>query len=92
MTTFTSTLPDHLLAELSEQAANLAVPKNKLIEKALRLYLDHLKKAAYIQSYKQLANDPDILLMAEEGMADYLSQIEATLLEDKLPENKRPKT
>lgn len=87
MATFTSTLPDHLLAELSEQAASLSVPKNKLIEKALRLYLDHLKKAAYIQSYKQLANDPEILLMAEEGMAGYLSQIEAPLLEDKLTDN-----
>ena len=79
MATFTSTLPDDLLAELSEQAAELAVPKNKLIERALRVYLDHLKKAAYIKSYKRLADDPDILLMAEEGMDDYLSQIDATL-------------
>ncbi len=79
MATFTSTLPDRLLAALSEQAAELAVPKNKLIERALRLYLDHLKKAAYIKSYKRLADDPDILLMAEEGMSEYLSQIDATL-------------
>ena len=80
MATFTSTLPDRLLAELSEQAAELAVPKNKLIERALRLYLDHLKKAAYIRSYKRLAEDPDILLMAEEGMSDYLSQVDTTLV------------
>ena len=79
MATFTSTLPDDLMEELSEQAAELAVPKNKLIERALRVYLDHLKKAAYIKSYKRLADDPDILLMAEEGMDDYLSQIDATL-------------
>ncbi len=79
MATFTNTLPDELLADLSEQAAKLSVPKNKLIEKALRLYLEHLKKAEYIQSYKKLAGDPDILLMAEEGMADYLTQIETSL-------------
>ncbi len=79
MATFTSTLPDRLLAELSEQAADLSVPKNKLIERALRIYLDHLKKAAYIKSYKRLADDPDIILMAEEGMSDYLSEIDTNL-------------
>ena len=38
MATFTSTLPDELLSDLSEHAAKLAVPKNKLIEKAIRSY------------------------------------------------------
>lgn len=81
MATFTSTLPDKLLSELSEHASRLAIPKNKLIEKALSLYLDHLKKAEYIQSYNKLADDPDVLLMAEEGMAGYLAQIERSLSE-----------
>ncbi len=84
MATFTSTLPDTLLAELSEHATNLAVPKNKLIESALRIYLDHLKRAAYIQSYKQLADDPDILTIADEGMSGYLSQIDATMANDRM--------
>lgn len=84
MATFTSTLPEKLLSDLSAHAARLAVPKNKLIEKALRLYLDHLKKAEYIQSYKKLAGDPDIMLMAEEGMADYLSQIESSMSTEKI--------
>jgi hypothetical protein len=64
MATFTSTLPDKLLSDLSAHAARLSVPKNKLIEKALRLYLDHLRRAEYIHSYKKLAGDPDIMLMA----------------------------
>ncbi len=75
MTTFTSTLPDDLLKELSEAAQNLSLPKNKLIEKALRLYLEQLNKAAYIKSYKQMADDTDILVMAEEGMAEYAKQL-----------------
>jgi metal-responsive CopG/Arc/MetJ family transcriptional regulator len=75
MSTFTSTLPDDLLLSLSEKAKRLSVPKNKLIETALRLYLEHLEKAEYIQSYKQAASDKDLLLIAEEGMADYLKQL-----------------
>lgn len=76
MTTFTSTLPDDLLQLLSEKARKLSLPKNKLIEKALRIYLDQLNKAEYIKSYKSSVNDESILLIAEEGMTDYLNQIE----------------
>jgi predicted transcriptional regulator len=76
MTTFTSTLPDDLILLLNEKANKLSMPKNKLIERALRIYLDHLNRAEYIRSYKELDNDPDILGMAEEGMDDYLKQLE----------------
>jgi hypothetical protein len=75
MATFTSTLPDDLLRLLSEKANDLSLPKNKLIENALRLYLTHLEKAEYARSYKQAANDKDILQVAEEGMEDYLNQL-----------------
>jgi hypothetical protein len=76
MATFTSTLPDDLLSMLTEKARKLSLPKNKLIENALRLYLEHLEKAEYVRSYKQAAGDQDILAAAEEGMADYLRQFE----------------
>ncbi len=75
MSTFTSTLPDDLLKKLQEAANNLSMPKNKLIEKALRIYLDQLNKAEYIKSYKAMADDTDILMLAEEGMAEYLQEI-----------------
>jgi len=76
MTTYTSTLPEELLKRLNEASKDLSLPKNKIIEKALSIYLDQLKRAEYVQSYKQASEDEDILLMAEEGMADYLKQIE----------------
>ena len=41
------------LDKLDEYARKLEIPKNKLIEKALRLYLDHLKRVAYVKSYSQ---------------------------------------
>ena len=75
MATFTSNLPDDLLQWLSDKAKALSVPKNKLMENALRLYLQHLEKAEYIKSYQQAADDKDLLAMAEEGMEDYLNQI-----------------
>ncbi|MCF8460694.1 MAG: CopG family transcriptional regulator [Flavobacteriales bacterium] len=75
MATFTTTLPNDLLDLLSQKAAEYHIAKNKLIEKALRVYLDELKKAEYIKSYKRAAKDPDTLLIAEEGMADYFRQL-----------------
>jgi hypothetical protein len=76
MATFTSTLPDEMLKMLIEKAKALSLPKNKLIENALKLYLEHLERAEYIKSYRQAAADDDILLVAEEGMNDYLKQLE----------------
>jgi hypothetical protein len=76
MTTFTSSLPEDLIQLLSQKAKELAIPKNKIIEKALRIYLDQLNKAAYIKSYKTMNDDDSIWKVAEEGMDDYLRLIE----------------
>lgn len=75
MQVFTSSLPDNLFAALSEKALELQVPKNKIIEKALALYLEQLNKAAYIKSYRQMTADTDIMLLAEEGMQAYYAQL-----------------
>lgn len=61
MTTITTSLPDDLVKRLSDQAKQLEMPKNKLIEQALNLYLEHLKRAAYIKSYQAAQDDKDIL-------------------------------
>ena len=76
MTTFTSTLPDELLQKLNEMALKLAIPKNRIIEKALHIYLDQLTRAEYVKSYKMAGEDLNINEMAEEGMEDYLRQLE----------------
>ncbi len=75
MTTFTSTLPEELLRKLNETAVKLTMPKNKIIEKALQIYLDQLTRAEYVKSYKQAGDDVNILDIAEEGMEDYLKQL-----------------
>lgn len=81
MATFTSSLPQNLLNMLEDKAKQLSVPKNKLIERALSLYLDQLNRAEYARSYKLMADDADMLAMAEEGMTEYMNQ----LPDEKLP-------
>lgn len=76
MTTYTSTLPDEIFQSLSIMAKSLSIPKNKIIEQALSIYLDQLNKAEYISSYKDAANDANILNIAEEGMEEYFNQLE----------------
>jgi predicted transcriptional regulator len=76
MATITTSLPDELVQKLSDYAKSMGVPKNKLIEKALSLYLDHMKRAAYVKSYKTAAEDEDVLTLAEEGLEAYLKQLE----------------
>jgi metal-responsive CopG/Arc/MetJ family transcriptional regulator len=76
MAVFTSTLPDNLLELLDKKAKELSLPKNKLIEKALKIYLDQLNKAEYRKSYQKMSKDADLLQIAEEGMADYMKQLD----------------
>ncbi|MGB0789302.1 MAG: CopG family transcriptional regulator [Marinirhabdus sp.] len=78
MTTFTSSLPNRVLEQLAQVAKDLKLPKNKIIERALEIYLEQLDRAAYTKSYKKMANDPDMLLMAEEGMAEYCKMLNET--------------
>ncbi|AFL81265.1 hypothetical protein Aeqsu_1786 [Aequorivita sublithincola DSM 14238] len=76
MATFTSSLPDKLLNDLAERASELKVPKNKLIQKALEYYLEKLDRAAFLNSYKKMADDPEQLLLAEEGIEDWFKILE----------------
>ncbi|WP_445731575.1 ribbon-helix-helix domain-containing protein [Mariniflexile sp.] len=76
MATFTSSLPDSLLENLSKTAKELKMPKNKIIEKALEFYLDELKRAQYIKSFKRASKDEETMAIAEEGMADYFRMLQ----------------
>lgn len=75
MATFTSSLPDELLEKLSNLAKELKMPKNKLIEKALQLYLEEITRVQYVKSFQRANKSQEILDMAEEGMADYFKMI-----------------
>ncbi len=76
MTTFTSSLPDDILQKLQQAAIKLNLPKNKLIERALIIYLDQLNRAEYVKSYKQAGQDKEIMSIAEEGITEYFKNLE----------------
>jgi predicted DNA-binding protein len=73
---FTSTLPTELLEQLAEFSKKLNLPKNKIIEKSLRQYLENLKRAEYIRSFQRAAQDSDQQELAEMGLEDYLKIID----------------
>ncbi len=74
MATYTSSLPDKLLKRLAESAKELHLPKNKIIERALEIYLVELDKARYAASFRQYKDDTDMLALAEEGLTDYYKE------------------
>ncbi|HET8752792.1 MAG TPA: ribbon-helix-helix domain-containing protein [Salinimicrobium sp.] len=76
MATFTSSLPNDLLQQLDNISKQYGVAKNKIIEKALQIYLDQLNRAEYAKSYKMAGEDQDIMAIAEEGMEAYLINVE----------------
>lgn len=75
MPAFTTSLPDDLLRDLAQRAEAYGLPRNRFIERALRIYLEQLDKAEFRASYQRMAQDPDTLQLAEEGMSAYLEQL-----------------
>ena len=74
--TYTSTLPDDLWELLETYAGKLKMPKNRILENALRNYLGNLKKAEYIRSFRKAAGDNEMISLAEEGMEEYVKMLE----------------
>lgn len=73
---YTSTLPVDLLEQLSNYSEKLNLPKNKIIERSLREFIEKLKRLEYIQSFQKASNDPELSELAEMGLEDYLKSLE----------------
>ncbi len=52
------------------------MPKNKIIEKALTIYLEQIKRMEYIKSFKKAYKNEEMLSIAAEGMTEYLKQLD----------------
>jgi len=72
---YTSSLPEELIEMLDTYARKFKMPKNRIMEQALRAYFEKLKKAEYAHSFRRAANDEVHVQMAEEGIEDYLKII-----------------
>lgn len=69
---FTSSLPSDILQKLDAYAQKFKVPKNRIMEQALRAYFERLKQAEYSRSFKKAAGDPEMNILADEGLEDYM--------------------
>lgn len=72
---YTSTLPPFLMRWLEETAKKQKVAKKSIIVQALMNFRDTCKKREMAKDFKRMAKDPEIIAMAEEGMDDYLNQL-----------------
>ncbi|MCB0583402.1 MAG: ribbon-helix-helix protein, CopG family [Phaeodactylibacter sp.] len=75
-TTYSSTLPNELIEQLNEYARKLNIPKNQLIERSIRHYIQKIKQAEYIQSFQRAAQDEEQTELAEAGLEEFLEQVE----------------
>ncbi|MBA4303505.1 MAG: CopG family transcriptional regulator [Sphingobacteriaceae bacterium] len=76
MQTFTSSLPESLIDRLNERAKALKLPKNKVMERALQAYLNHLDRQEYKATFLRMQQDPAFVADLEMGLDDYLQSLE----------------
>lgn len=74
--TYTSSLPNAVMEELTEYAIKNAKKKNEIIAEALLAFLKEKRKEEYAESFIKMKNDPEQRLLAEAGMSDFLEMIE----------------
>ena len=72
---YTSTLPIELKEGLEVYATRHKVSKNKVIEKALKMFLMEERKKAYAETFKRANKDTEMIAMADWGLEDYLEQL-----------------
>ena len=75
-TTYSFTFTSELMEQLDEYARKLDIPKDKLIERSIRYYLQKIRHGEYIQSFRRAANDEERIQFAEAGLEEFLKQIE----------------
>ena len=73
---FTSSLSQQILTDLNECAEKFKKNKNQILEAALKMYFNELKRIEYSYSFKRAAKDSEAINMANEGFTDYIKMLE----------------
>ena len=68
----TTSLSPEIISKLDDYSKKFKIPKSRLLEQALESYFEKIRKAEYIRSFRMAASDEETLLLAEEGLDDYL--------------------
>ena len=69
---YTSSIPADLMHQLDGYAGKFKIPKNRIIEEAIRAYFEKLKRAEYVHSFRKASSNDEMFSLAEEGFEDYL--------------------
>jgi len=72
---FTSTLSAGLMSWLSNYARKENKTKRAIIEQALKVYQEKVRKEELRETFKRAAKDSEMVKMADEGMDDYEEQL-----------------
>ena len=72
---FTSTLSAGLMSWLSNYSKKKNKTKRAIIEQALKVYQEKVRKDELKESFKRAAKDSEMVEMADEGMDDYEEQL-----------------
>ncbi|MCB0647321.1 MAG: hypothetical protein KDC49_11695 [Saprospiraceae bacterium] len=75
MTTLTTSLPESTIKELNDLAKKLNVPKNQILNLALKKYLHNIEQELYIQSFKRVGEDSEMQQLADLGISDFTSEL-----------------
>ncbi len=74
--TYTSSLPEPVAQALTQYTKRVGKAKNEVIELALREFFDRQKRQDFIEGFKRANQDEETVTMAEQGMDDYLQQLD----------------
>ena len=73
--TFTSTMSPELMRWVDSIAKAKKRTRRAVLEEALRKYRHALESEKLRKDFESIANDPDIIEMAEWGMSDYAQML-----------------
>ncbi len=73
--TFTTTLSPKLMEFLRAESKKEQTTIREIIEKALKKYQTETKKAELAEAYREIADDPEMIELAEMGISDFNEMI-----------------
>jgi len=73
--TFTNNMSIDLMQWMEKYSAKEKLTRRAVIEVALTEFREKVRRKEYAESFKRASSDPEMKIMAEEGLGDYLKQL-----------------
>lgn len=74
--TFTNNISSDLMRWIEKYSASQKTTRRAIMEKALTEFRKSIRRKEYAESFKKASLDAEIRIMAEDGLGDYLKQID----------------